>query len=162
MLSGNIFRALDVGTLFAGIKATAVILGDTSNLIASAKSLPDQESTAPPNSAAATLSGWPSISVAKVSKSLSLIRSAPPTTKDLDKTKPPTIALADEPKPRPCGRLFSALSASPGYSFLDSPRNSQPLWIALTTRFFSSLVTSSAPSPATSISKFLSSSTCAI
>ena len=66
--SGNILRALEVATGFAGIYAIARMRASTVRLIECATNFPltlcVQEIVAPPNSEAETLSGWPSISVA--------------------------------------------------------------------------------------------------
>ena len=62
-----------------------------------------QASVSPPSRQAATLSGWPSISVASASSAASSSRSSPPTASARAATSPATIAAADEPSPRPCG-----------------------------------------------------------
>ena len=77
------------------------------------------------------------------------MRSLPPSTNARASDKPPTIALADDPRPRPCGMTFNWRSAIPRGL---PPRNSKPLYIALITKFLSFLATSSAPSPVTSTS----------
>ena len=113
---------------------------------------------APPSSAAETLSGCPSKSVASAMRSLSLINCWPERTSPRARLNPPTIAPADDPSPRPCGIVLSARSAIPrGFP----PINSKPRIIDLMTRFFPSRGMSSAPSPVTSISKPSSSSICA-
>ena len=71
---------------------------------------------------------------------------------------PPTIALAEEPKPRPCGMTFSARIATP---FGSPPKNLNPLYIALTSKFLSVRGKTSAPSPEISISNPGSSRICA-
>ncbi|CAB4592373.1 unannotated protein [freshwater metagenome] len=96
--------------------------------------------------------------MARVIKSSSLIYCSPVKTNDLASAKPPTIALADEPRPLPCGITFNALNAIPlGLA----PMCSNPRSIDLITKFFESFLTSSAPSPLTSTSKLGSSKTCA-
>ena len=161
--SGSILRALDVDTDVDGINAIALMRGSTSTCTDSATlwlcCSSCQAIVAPPKIAAATLSGWPSISLAKFNISSLLIRSLPPKTSARASDKPPTIALADDPRPRVCGITFKARSAIPrGFP----PRNSKPLYIDLITKFFSLRGIASAPSPDISISITCSSKTCAM
>ena len=104
------------------------------------------------------LSGWPSSSVPSATISSSVRRASPPRTKLRASAKPPTIAAADEPRPRPCGMALSWRSAKPlGFP----PICSKPSIIALITRLFLSFFTSSWPSPVISISNSASSKICA-
>jgi len=54
----------------------------------------------PPKQAAATLSGWPSISAASRNAASSDMASAPPATRPRARCTPATIAADDEPRPR--------------------------------------------------------------
>ena len=60
----------------------------------------EAETTKPPRSAAAALSGWPSTAVAM--RSCAAMSSGPPTSA-LAATTPATVAAADEPRPRASG-----------------------------------------------------------
>ncbi len=72
-----------------------------------------QESVSPPSRQAATLSGWPSSSVASASTASSSSASAPPSTARGRRRRPATIAAAEEPSPRPCGMRFAQTTSQP-------------------------------------------------
>ena len=119
---------------------------------------------APPITAAATLSGCPSSSV-PISIIASFVnKNSPPRTSERASAKPPTIAAADEPSPRPCGITFNCRSAIPrDLAPLNSrdPICSNPRIMAFITRLLRSFLISSLPSPLTSTSNSFSSKICA-
>ena len=108
------------------------------------------EMTKPPCSAGATLSGWPSSSMASSSSAASSRSSRPPSTSARASTSPPTMAAEDEPRPRACGMALWQLSRSPVGC---PPRTSKARRIARTTRWSSSRGTTPAPAPVTSTTR---------
>ena len=90
-----------------------------------------QDTTAPPSTAAAALSGWPSNSEDSWTSSDSVSGVEPAcATRPLAAARPPTTAAADEPSPRECGmslrqRTFSPLTDDAGclQPALDGPHH---------------------------------------
>ena len=102
--------------------------------------------TNPPSSAAAALSGWPSIAVARRSRS-GLVSGSPRSA--LPATSPATVAAADDPRPRASGISLCISIRQPTPSGI-SPRTSRSAAsIPWTQRFSRSAGSSPSPSPST-------------
>lgn len=136
-------RAAFVSTRVPGTYATAANPLTGSNRTARPLSPSVHAIVNPPNAAAATLSGCPSISFAK---STIRPRSNGVPVIPYAAAIPPTIAADDDPSPRPCGIRFTHRNANPGTT---APSDSSPARIARTTRCDSSSATSPAPDPST-------------
>ena len=106
-----------------------------------------QASVKPPSRAGATLSGWPSISVANCSNRSCVSSWPPPGSNPRPNSRPPTIAAAEDPCPPPCGMALRQRNQTGGKSRSIAR---QARAIARTTRWVSSLGTSPAPTPSTS------------
>src|SRR3954453_9665474 len=75
------------------------------------------------------------------------MRSVPPATSARAAMTPPTIAAADEPRPRPCGIRLAQTTSNPRGR---PPSRLNASYIALTTRLRALRATLAAPMPATS------------
>ena len=104
-----------------------------------------QATVAPPNTAGATLSGWPSKSVARA-KIRSSLRASGSAMRPRASMSPATAALADEPMPPPWGIRLTQRISKPACG---APTASRPARSACTTRLLSSVGTVSAPTPST-------------
>ena len=133
------------------MKTTTEMSGCTGTRIAAVRPPASvQAMVKPPSTAGATLSGWPSISVAsRITQSVPAAADSAGASAPASRI-PATIAAADEPRPLPWGMVFLQVSRMPGGS---TPRSANARWAAWTTRWEASLGTSSAQIPDTSISR---------
>ncbi len=149
-VSGRRPRATSVRTPCGGTKITAEMDGSTGACCAQTSSPVRPLITNPPSSAGATLSGWPSIRLARASAARRRAGRSPSWTRPRASTMPPTMAADDEPSPRLCGiRLVQATCKPGGWRSIAS----NAARIERTTRCRSSSGTWSAPSPATCTSR---------
>ena len=118
---GMTLRASAVRTSYGGAMATNVRLGAMSKHRERVRPSSTNELTSPPMSAGATLSGWPSILVAKSSAASA---SKPPAWSTCAATTPATTQVELDPRPpesgtgesmvmcRACGRWYSSRQVS--------------------------------------------------
>src|SRR5690625_560589 len=109
--AGSSCRAWAVDTSYGGTKTT--IDATTGRCQATTSSRSFQAMVSPPYSAAATLSGCPSILDARVSASASGSSCSPPSTSARAATIAPTIADEEDPNPRACGMRFTHRTRRP-------------------------------------------------
>ena len=139
-LSGRTPRAAAVGIRRSGTRRAGRRSGCGSSRCTESSS---SAIVKPPNTAAATLSGWPSISAANANTEIGSA-SIPRSSRADAATTPATVAAADEPSPRSSGIRFRPRRAS-GASGSDS----RPATADITRpiRYEPSVGSSSAPSP---------------
>ena len=135
-ISGNAWRALSVEVRHSGMTTTKARSAGTGTGRAVG---PGPTATSPPVRQAAALSAWPSISVARASRSSGVQRRPP---RALAAIRPEQTAADEEPRPRPSGIRLRHSTARPS-------RLPRPDASARQTRFEASSASSPAPSPVT-------------
>src|SRR6266699_1882191 len=109
-VAGSAARARCVSTVNSGTANTSASDGCSGNGVTTRPSVSRSTRFAPPNTAGATLSGWPSSSLASSARAgASSLSPSSPTAA----AAPATVAAAEEPSPRATGMSESAVRARP-------------------------------------------------
>lgn len=106
-------RATEVDIVKSGTNTSGATPRCTSSFLCCGPCSSTQAIVRPPNRAGATLSGWPSSSVARRSSASAPI-STSPARRPFAARSPDTTAAPDEPIPRPCGIALTASRRTPG------------------------------------------------